>query len=59
VRARAAGAQVIFSYGQQSGYSEDMYGYTLQVVGAADSKHEYDYDGVTFKVHDQERRAER
>lgn len=51
--------EIVFSFGQASGYSENMYGYVLKVTAPSYTVYEYDFDGYAFKTHDEERKYER
>lgn len=51
--------EIVFTFGQASGYSESMYGYVLKVTAPSYTVYEYDFDGYTFKTHDEERKYER
>lgn len=51
--------QILFSFGQASGYEENLYGYILQVTAPSYTIYEYDFDGISFKIHDAEYKSER
>ena len=58
-KAKADKYQIVFSFGQATGYAGSLYAYVLRVTAPSYTIYEYDFDGISFKMHDKEYKSER